>query len=185
MRTVKTRSSKRSTYTYRFGNGESKTLKPGTVDPATGYILSEEDIQRLHRMDDREVDNNLKNAKPPIQPWEKRLIEEWKKAHPYEDLPSRSNVSLDAIDEDDEGIDDDAGKGYLGAASLVMMEQEDPMVERLLEVVEMLRPDQKELLRRIVYEEEGMADVAEDMGLESSVIRHRMKAIREFIKKNF
>ena len=82
MKTVKTRSDKRGTYTYIDANGEKYTLKPGDIDPDTGYVLTEEDIQRLHRMDDREVENNLKNVKPPIQPWEKGLIEEWKKAHP-------------------------------------------------------------------------------------------------------
>ena len=34
-------------------------------------------------------------------------ILEWKKAHPYDDPPGRSNVSLDAASEDGEGVDDD------------------------------------------------------------------------------
>ena len=108
MKTVKTRSNKRGTYTYTFDDGKKTDLAPGKVDLATGYVLTEEGIKRLHRLDDNEVYNNVKNSKPPIQDWEKPFIEEWKKAHPYDDLPSRSNVSLDAEGEDDEGIDDDA-----------------------------------------------------------------------------
>lgn len=186
MKTIKTRSDKRGTYTYTDANGKKYTLKPGDIDPDTGYVLTEEDIRRLHRMDDNEVYNNVKNTKRPVEDWEKPFIEEWKEAHPYDDLPSRSHVSLDAEGEDDEGIDDDADKGYLGDASLAVAEKdESPMVSRLHEVVEMLRPDQQELYRRIVIDEESMADVAEELGLDSSAIRHRMETIRKFIKKNF
>ena len=185
MRTVKTRSSKRGTYTYSFNDGVSKTLKPGTVDPAAGYILTAEDIQRLHRLDDREVDNNLKNAKPPIQTWEKHLIEEWKKAHPYDDLPSRWNVSLDAAGADDEGIDDDADKGYLGEASLAVLEQADPLVERLREVVEMLEPNRRLLYKRIVDDEVDLTVIAEEEGVSVAAIHNRMEKIKRFIKKNF
>ena len=181
MKTIKTRTSKRDTYTYTFDDGKKTSLAPGNVDPDTGYVLTEEDIKSLHRLDDREVENNLKNAKTPIQPWEKKANEEWKKEHPYDHLPSRSHVSIDAVMEDG----DDTDKGYLGAASLAVMEQEDPMLERLHEVVAMLRPEQQVLYQRVVVNEENMCDVAKEMGLESSIIRHRMKAIREFIKKNF
>ena len=185
MKTVKTRSDKRGTYTYIDANGEKYTLKPGDIDPDTGYVLTEEDIQRLHRMDDREVENNLKNVKPPIQPWEKGLIEEWKKAHPYDDPPGRSNVSLDAASEDDEGVDDDSEKGYLGDASLIIMEHEEPMVERLREVVEMLRPEQQELYRRIVVNGESPEDIAKELGVGRTAILNRMTRIKENIKKNF
>lgn len=181
MKTVKTRSNKRGTYTYAFDDGKKTTLAPGKVDLATGYILTEEDIKSLHRLDDREVENNLKNAKTPIQPWEREANEEWKKEHPYEDLPSRSHVSLDAMAEDG----DDPEKGYLGVASLAVMESENPMLDRLHEVVAMLRPEQQVLYQRVVVNEENMCDVAKELGVESSIVRHRMKAIREFIKKNF
>ena len=185
MKTVKTRSNKRGTYTYTFDDGKKTHLAPGKVDLATGYVLTEEDIKRLHRLDDNEVYNNVKNSKPPIQDWEKPFIEEWKKAHPYDDLPSRSNVSLDAEGEDDEGIDDDADKGYLGAASLAVTEQEDPMLERLHEVVAMLRPDQQELYRRIVVNEEKPSAIAKELGVEKSAITHRMNTIKKFIEINF
>lgn len=185
MKTIKTRSDKRSTYTYTDAKGEKYTIKPGDIDPDTGYVLTEEDIRRLHRMDDNEVYNNVKNAKRPVEDWEKPYIEEWKKTHPYDDLPGRSHVSLDAEGEDDEGIDNDADKGYLGDASLTVAEKEDnPRLDRLHEVIEMLRPDQQELYHRIVVDEESMADVAEELGLDSSAIRHRMETIRKFIKKN-
>lgn len=186
MKTIKTRSDKRGTYTYTDANGKKYTLKPGDTDPDTGYVLTEEDIRQLHRMDDNEVYNNVKNTKRPVEDWEKPFIEEWKEAHPYDDLPSRSHVSLDAEGEDDEGIDDDADKGYLGDASLAVAEKEEsPMVSRLHEVVEMLRPDQRELYRRIVVDGESAEDIAAELGVGRTAVVNRMTRIKEFIKKNF
>ena len=185
MKTVKTWSNQRSSYTYIDAIGNRHTLKPG-IHPDTGELITEETIKLLHQMDDREVDNNLRNTKPPIQPWEKPIIEEWKKAHPYEDLPSRSHVSLDAAGEDDEGIDDDAEKGYLGDASLTVAEKEEDLrIARLHEVIEMLRPEQQELYRRIVKEGENPSAIAKEMGVDKSAITHRMNTIKKFIEKIF
>lgn len=183
MKTIKTRSNQRNTYIYTDALGVRHTLKPGDVDLDSGYVLTEEDIKRLHRMDDNEVYNNVKNTKRPVEEWEKPFIEEWKKAHPNEDLPSRSHVSLDAEGEDDEGINDDADKGYLGDASLAVTEKEDPMLDRLHEVVEMLRPDQQELYRRIITDEENPSAIAKELGVDKSAITHRMNTIKRFIEK--
>ena len=182
MKTVKTRSDRRSTYTYTDAMGGRYTLRVGDVDPGTGYILTEEDIKQLHRMDDNEVHNNVKNTKHPIEDWEKPLIEEWKKTHPYEEIPTRLHISIDISARED---GEDADKGLLAKASIEAMKKEDPMVERLHEVVEMLRPDQQELYRRIVIEEESMVRVAEEMGVTKSAITHRMNTIKKIIEKNF
>ena len=182
MKTVKTRSDRRSTYTYTDAMGGRYILRAGDVDPGTGYILTEEDIKLLHRMDNVEVENNLRNTRTPVQPWEKPILEDWKKTHPDKELPTRFHISIDiSVEEGGE----DADKGLLAKASITAMKKEDPQIERLHEVVEMLRPDQQELYRRIVIEEESMVRVAEEIGLDPSAIRHRMETIRKFIKKNF
>lgn len=186
MKTIKTRSDMRSTYTYTDANGKKYTLKPGDTDPDTGYVLTEEDIKRLHRMDDNEVYNNVKNSKRPVEDWERPSIEEWKKAHPYDDLPSRSHVSLDAEGEDDEGIDDDADKGYLGDASLAVAEKEEsPMVARLHEVIEMLEPERRILYQRVIVDEESLTVIAEEEGVSVTAIHNRIEKIKKFIQKNF
>lgn len=186
MKTFKTRSDNRETYTYVDAMGKKHTLKPGDQDPISGAVLTEEMIRQLHRFDDNEVYNNVKNTKRPVEKWEKPFIDEWKEEHPYDELPSRSHVSLDAAGEDDDGIDDDTDKGYLGEASLVVAEKEEsPAVARLHEVIEMLRPDQKELYLRIVVNGESAEDIADEMGIGRTAILNRMARIKEFIKKNF
>ena len=185
MKTVKTASKNRANFTYTDVMGVKHTLHPGDVDPATGEVMTAEWITALHRMDDNEVYNNNKHAKPPIQDWEKPSIEAWKKAHPYEDLPSRANVSLDAEGEDDAGMDDDSDKGYRGAASFAVMEESDSMLDRLREVVEMFDQDRRELYRRIVVEEENPSAVAKEYGVTKSAISHRMEGIKKSIIKKF
>ena len=95
------------------------------------------------------------------------------------------HISLDNASEDGEGVDDDSEKGYLGDASLIIMEHEEPMVERLREVVEMLRPEQQELYRRIVVNGESPEDIAKELGVGRTAILNRMTRIKENIKKNF
>ncbi len=185
MKTRKTRIDRRDTYTYIDAMGEKRTLRPGDIDPDSGYVITEEDIKLLHRMDDNEAYNNIKNMQAPIQDWEKPILEAWKKEHPDEELPSRSHVSLDAEGEDDEGIGDDADKGYLGDASLAVTEKEDPLLDRLHEVVEMLRPEQQELYKRIVINGERPSAIAKELGVDKSAITHRMNAIRKNIEKYF
>lgn len=186
MKTFKTSMDKRSTFTYIDATGKTYTLEAGQVDIATGRVLTEEDIKRLHRMDDNEVYNNVKNSRVPVQRWEKPILEAWKKEHPDMNLPTRKHVSLDDAGEDGDGGEADVDKGFIAKASLAAAARaEDPMIDRLHEVVEMLRPDQQELYRRIMINEEAMVDVADELGLDASAIRHRMKTIREFIKKNF
>ena len=60
-----------------------------------------------------------------------------------------------------------------------------PEIERLREVVEKLRPDQRELYRRIVLNGEPAVSVAAELGVDKSAITHRMDTIKKFIRKNF
>ena len=182
MKTYKTRN--RSTYTYVTDTGERITLRPG-IDSYTGETITEEDIRRLHLMDDAEVRNNLKHARRPVAEWEKPSIEAWKTDHPYEDLPDRSNVSLDAEGEDEDGDADDAGKGYIAAASMALAARErvSPRVERLREVVETLSQEQQELYRRIVIEGEPAVAISLEAGVSEVAIHNRMEKIKKKIKK--
>ena len=185
MKTIKTRSDKRSTYTYIDANGKKYTLKPGDIDPDTGYVLTEEDIKRLHRMDDNEVYNNVKNTRAPIQDWEKPILDAWKKDHPGMELPTRMHISIDISVENDEGKDEDTDKGLVAKASMAVAEVEDPMLERLHEVVEMLEPVRRLLYQRVIVDEESLTVIAEEEGVSVTAIHNRIEKIKKFIQKNF
>lgn len=177
MKFHKTGNKNRQTYTYLGLDGRKETLVPGENG------ITEEFILALHRMDDNEVYNNNKNRKPPVQEWEKPIIEDWKRRHPGEELPERYNVTLDMLTD----TDDSDCIGDKGAVLLEMTaEEEVPAdVERLREVVELLTADQKELYRRVVLEGMSLEDAGKEMGLTSNAVTCRMRRIREFIKKSF
>lgn len=180
MKTVKTGSRNRVTYSYVDVMGKKCTLHPGDVDPKTGETITGEWIAMLHRMDDNEVYNNVKNTRVPIQKWERPIIETWKAEHPNDLLPSRMHISIDLTAEKDETT-----QGYIDKASLAVMDrQEDALCELLHEAVDMLDPERRELYRRIVENEENTKDVAKEFGVDSSAIRHRMATIRKQIEKN-
>jgi DNA-directed RNA polymerase specialized sigma24 family protein len=185
MKTIKTRSDKRSTYTYTDAMGVRRTLKPGDVDQDTGYVLTEEDIKRLHRMDDNEVYNNVKNTRAPIQEWEKPILEAWRKDHPGMDLPTRMHISIDISVENDEGKEEDADKGLIAKASMAAAKAEDPMLERLHEVAEMLEPERRLLYQRVIIDEESLTAIAEEEGVSVAAIHNRIEKIKKFIQKNF
>ena len=182
MKTHKTPSNQRGTYTYH-GAEDNFTLKPGMIDPATGYVLTEEDIKLLHLCDDAEVRNNLKNTRVPVQDWEKQGIEDWKAAHPGEELPTRKHISINEVEE----ADDEDNGGVIAMASMKVFAdaQETEDIDRLHEVVAMLTSEQQELYRRIVINGEDSKSVAKDYGIDESAIRHRMGTIRKMIKKYF
>lgn len=66
MRFKKTRSDNRGTYTFRFSDGTSVTLRPGEDG------VTEADIRVLHSLDDAEVYSNIKNSRPPMTGARKR-----------------------------------------------------------------------------------------------------------------
>ena len=182
MKTVKTASKNRVNFIYTDALGVKHTLHPGDMDPATGEVVTAEWIAALHRMDDNEVYNNVKNSRVPVEDWEKPMIDAWKEAHPHEDMPTRMHVALDGEGEDGNDID----KGYIAKASVALAAaQEDTMLDRLREVVETLDPDRRELYRRIVVEEENPSAVAKEYGVSKSAISHRMEGIKKCIRKNF
>jgi len=180
MKTVKTGSKYRANYSYEDVFGEKYTLHPGDTDPITGEMITAEWIAMLHRLEDNEVYNNLKNTRLPIQKWERPVWKKWRAEHPDQDPPRRLHVSMDAVSDEE----DDSNQRYMAEASIaVMKRQEDALQERLREAVEMLDPERRELYRRLVENEEDTQTVASDYGVDPSAIRHRMSTIRKHIEK--
>lgn len=100
----KTNSKDRVTYKYVSKNPETGSTMV-TVLRAGENGVTELDIKLLHSEDDKEVYNNIKNSKPKISKEYQRQIKEWREKHPYDDIKSEWNVSIDAAN--DIGIDSD------------------------------------------------------------------------------
>ena len=60
MRFVKTEKAKRKTYIYTFGNGDTVEIKVGDRLNENDSPVTRKMIELLHKMDDLEVENNLR-----------------------------------------------------------------------------------------------------------------------------
>ncbi|MCD8098069.1 MAG: hypothetical protein LUE31_08550 [Lachnospiraceae bacterium] len=179
MKTRKTRTDARGTFTYKFADGTSVVLTPG-VDGVT-----EADIAMLHRMDDREVENNVKQSRSPIEDWEKPIIAEWKEQNPGEIFPPKYHASLDYFDSAN-GEDMDSDQSHLFADCAVEMDEAVPEdVVRLREIVDKLPEKLAVIYRRVMIEGESTAKVAKDLEIEKKTVYNRMNKIRQIIRHGF
>ncbi|MCD8197838.1 MAG: hypothetical protein LUE24_11855 [Lachnospiraceae bacterium] len=180
MKTRKTRTDTRNTFTYKFADGTSVVLTPG-VDGVT-----EADIAMLHRLDDCEVYNNVKHSKPPIQDWERESIERWKETHPDEDVPARAMLSLD-VDSADDSMGGDKEKDTL--LNLIQDEDVDCVSAETQAVRDFvdayLTEEQQEIYQRVLIEEESMASVARDLGITRQSVRDRVNYIKKVFRENY
>lgn len=89
---------------------------------------------------------------------------------------TRRHVSLDGMD-------------YEGA---LFASPDDPAAEvlkreetaRLLRAMEALSPDQRELIRRVYFENQRIVDIAREQGVDKSAISHRLERIYKKLKKH-
>ena len=99
MRVKKTRMDKRDVYRYPVntedGTGGYRRTYVTIVPDGDG--VTEVMIRELHRMDDNEVTNNVKNGHPKLTDVQKAEKKEWEEGHPGEKYTMHWNVSLDHI----------------------------------------------------------------------------------------
>lgn len=179
MKTRKTRTDARNTFTYKFADGTSVVLTPG-VDGVT-----EADIAMLHRLDDCEVRNNVKHSRASIEDWEKPYIEEWKAQNPEEEYPVKYHASLDYF-ASAEGDDMDSDQSRLFSECAVEMEGESAETQAVRDFVDAyLTEDQKLIYQRVLIDGDRIEDVAEELGVSFQAVPKRAKHIKKIFRENF
>ena len=188
LKTYKTHSAKRTTYRYFDVNGNVTELIPGE-DGVTEF-----DIKELHRLDDREVENNINNLKPKrteeekvkIDEWTKQYIEDFKKLTGYdphptdvkaavnEAFPPNYNMSLSI-----EGIDDDKSEVAVMAAKDTSFKWSD----RMEEAFDYLSDKQRELVDKIFVQEWKQKEIAESWGVSTVAIHKQLNTIKSILAK--
>lgn len=203
MKIRKTRQEQRECYSYpinvQVGSDKWET-KFITIRPGEDGV-TEADIKTLHSLDDSEVYYNNKNMHPKKTDEEKAKIKEFqinfiadfKRQHGYEPnpsyvkdaikeaFPSNWNLSLDWELENEGGED----KSKLALETSVEMDQQNPVVDRLYEVMESMTDKQREVIRMVKLEERTLTEVAAILGTSiPNVKKHLDKAI-EHIRNNY
>ena len=185
MKTMKTAWNNRKVYVYENIMSKPDRIYAGMVDKETGYVFTEEDVRRLHAMDDAEVYNNRKNSKPKVQAWEEAGIEEWKKAHPDEDLPSKTVLSLEDLFENENGEGADEDKcGTLGRASMLAYQEKavSPQVEAMREIVMEMGEKYWSIYALHIIEGRTFAEIALVLGIGTTTVKDHFKKITRRIE---
>lgn len=189
LRTRKTYQDDRMTYSYEFANGDKYTLE---IDKDG---ITETDIKLLHSLDDNEVYNNCKNARPGrtkeerdiIKAWRENFIEEFKNNHGYEpkksdvdyyeneEFPRNYNLSLDAdlVNSDKSTIE-----------NMVVKNTEFEWSDEILMAFEILTDNEKLVIEKIYLENMKKIDIAAEMRISNAMVtKYHKKALEKLRMK--
>ena len=189
LRTRKTYQDDRMTYSYEFANGDKYTLE---IDKDG---ITETDIKLLHSLDDSEVYNNCKNARPGrtkeekdiIKAWRENFIEEYKNNHGYEpqksdvdyyeneEFPRNYNLSLDAdlVNSDKSAIE-----------NMVVKNTDFEWTDKMLTAFEILTNNEKLVIEKIYLENMKKIDIAAEMGISNAMVtKYHKKALEKLRMK--
>ena len=178
LKTRKTHQNKRSSYIYEFVDGTKMVIETGENG------VTEIDIKKLHQADDREVYNNIKNSRPKMTDEEKKQHNDWEEQSDWRMFDKNWNLSIDALESDD-GCNDKSKLWHQAYNRQQEIEEVNPMIERLHEVVMMLTPDQQELYSLVYVEELPQVQIAEELGITKQALHSRLKKIHAKIEKLF
>ena len=185
LRTRKTYQDDRMTYSYEFANGDKYTLE---IDKDG---ITEADIKLLHSLDDSEVYNNCKNARPGrtkeekdiIKAWRENFIEDFKNNYGYEpqksdidyyeneEFPRNYNLSLDAdlVNSDKSAIE-----------NMVVKNTEFEWPDEILTALEILTNNEKLVIEKIYLENMKKIDIASEMGISNAMVtKYHKKALEK------
>lgn len=190
IKTYKTHSEKRTTYRYYDANGKVTELIPGEDG------VTELDIKKLHRLDDREVENNLNNLKPErsdeekekIKVWKKNFIENFKNDYGYEPLksdieyflkekfPKNYNLSLDAelVMKDKSSIE-----------TKIIKQEKFEWSNRMLKALEILTEKEKKVIIDYFENNFKKQEIADKLGISNAAISKHFKQALKKLKENY
>ncbi|MDE5910603.1 MAG: sigma-70 family RNA polymerase sigma factor [Lachnospiraceae bacterium] len=93
-----------------------------------------------------------------------------------EQKETRRHVSLDGMDYE--------GELFVSAEDTEGEAERREDMARLFSAMEVLSPDQRELVEKVYFEERTFASIAREEGVGESAIRDRMKRIHKKLEKN-
>lgn len=178
MKFYKTNYYNRANYTYKSVTGEIITLVPGNA----GGEITAELIEYLHKLDDKEVNNNIKNHKPQLTNEEKKANREWEESHPGEKVPKNWTISFDAFSEDS---DSDMDCSDLMREVYDRLHAENSDIDHLWEVINDMPFKQRQALVLVELDGYTMTETADRLGCSIANVSKLVARAKEFIKNNF
>ena len=163
----KTPTNERGNYVYRFNDGTVSVIAEGSE--------AEVWIKSLHSLDDAEVYNNIKNSRPQLEAWQKKVLEEWKAQHPGEEPEKNWNLSMDGLMMTENPDTSTYAKQLAGKTT----EESDPLKELLYEMVSMLPEEDQDLYRLYYTEGYSQEEIAEMKGVSQNTVSKKLRRIKK------
>ena len=192
----------RDTYTYRFDNGDWSvvsvgkvtTFHDGSITVSNDVSITKEMISYLHKLDDKEVRENLRAINFEDKPMMKERIakkKQWDKEHPYEENPYDKPIKVISLN------------AFTPDATLNMIDnflyhnspyEEDEIAkeERIEELrkqvedyVSTLYPSMQELYQLFYVEGLSRMEICKRLNIDKTTISRRINLLNEKIFKKF
>lgn len=189
MRIKKTRQDQRGVYHYPVdvpdGRGGYRrtynVINPGENGVTEALILD------LHRMDDNEVINNIRNGYPKITIEQKGTKKEWEEVYSGENYPTDWNLSLDYLIEGCEDGDVNKSKALANASHDPFGDMEvSDNVLKLREIVAAMMSDrQRQAYELIGLWEYSITEAAKIMGVSCKMAKLHFDRAIECIREGF
>ena len=194
---MKTPADQRGSYKYIHRETETIEVIPGE-DGVTAPL-----IKLLHSMDDHDVYENLKNRRPELEDWQKKIIADYRadfiqrfteqngyepdpdyvEAVVREKVPRNWVASLDDLMSGADGDDDDLGDkaSFLYDVWKRNHQPKSRAEERLADLVETWPESWQEIYARVLIEGESIVSIARERGVTEGAVRKTVRKIRAAI----
>lgn len=114
-------------------------------------------------------------ARPQLEPWQKKTLEEWKAQHPGGEPEKNWNLSMDGLmmtENPDTSI-------YVKQLVEMTAEEPDPQKELLYEKLSELPEDDQKLYRLYFIEERSQEEIAKMKGMSQNTISKKLRRIKK------
>lgn len=180
MKYRKTPSNQRETYTYTFMNGERVTIRPDQDG------VTEADIKCLHRADDREVKNNIRNEKTPLTEQERLTRKQRLESHTEDTQPTKWHLSFDSLVSSDDGIS--TADQFIGnedtSTTLPYDEDETDALQLLHDLIQSATERQQQVYRLVVLEGFNFVQTSRILGISNVAVRNHYRALIDKIRND-
>jgi len=192
----------RDTYTYRFNNGDWSIVSvgkvtsfhDGSITVSNDVSITKEMISYLHKLDDKEVRDNLRAINFEDKPMMKERIakkKQWDEEHPYEDNPYDKPIkviSLNAFTPDAtlDMIDNFLYHNSLDEGDEIAKEERiEELRKQVEDYVSTLYPSMQELYQLFYVEGLSRIEICKRLNIDKTTISRRINLLNKKIFKNF
>ena len=192
----------RDTYTYRFDNGDWSVVSvgkvtsfhDGTVSVSNDVSITKELISYLHKLDDKEVRENLRAINFEDKPMMKERIakkKQWDEEHPYEDNPYDKPIKVISLNAFTPDATLDMIDNFLYHNSpdeedeIAKEERIEELRKQVEDYVSTLYPSMQELYQLFYVEGLSRMEICKRLNIDKTTISRRINLLNKKIFKNF